>query len=49
MLKSNAFLIILFILLLIFSSGCISDFIPSPTNSEATKGSIIIEDGAETT
>ena len=47
--KSNALLILFFILLSIFSSGCISDFIPSPTNSEVIKGSIIIEDGAETT
>ena len=47
--KSNTLLIILFILLSAFYSGCVSDFIISSTNSEATKGSIIIEDGAETT
>ena len=47
--KSTAFLIFLFILLSIFYSGCVSDFIISSTNSEIIKGSIIIEDGAETT
>ena len=47
--KSNALLIILFILLSAFYSGCVSDFIIPSTNSEATKGSLIIEDGAETT
>ncbi len=47
--KSNAFLILFFILSSIFSSGCISDFIPFPTNSEVIKGSIIIENGAEYT
>jgi hypothetical protein len=47
--KSNALLILFFILLSAFYSGCVSDFIISSTNSEATKGSIIIEDGAETT
>lgn len=47
--KSTAFLIFLFILLSIFYSGCVSDFIISYTNSEVIKGSIIIEDEAETT
>lgn len=47
--KSTALLIILFILLSAFYSGCVSDFIISSTNSEVAKGSIIIEDGAETT
>jgi len=47
--KSNVLLILFFILLSIFSSGCISDFIPSPTNSEDIKGSIIIENSAEYT
>ena len=47
--KSNALLILFFILLSMFSSGCISDFIPSPTNSEIIKGSIIIENSAEYT
>ena len=47
--KSNSLLILFFILLSIFSSGCISDFIPSPTNSEIIKGSIIIENSAEYT
>jgi len=47
--KSNALLIILFILLSAFYSGCVSDFTISSANSEAAKGSIIIEDGAETT
>lgn len=47
--KSNALLIILFILLSAFYSGCVSDFIISSTNSEVVKGSIIIEDGAEIT
>lgn len=47
--KSTAFLIFLFILLSIFYSGCVSDFTISSANSEAAKGSIIIEDGAETT
>ena len=47
--KSTAFLIFLFILLSIFYSGCVSDFIVFSTNSEAVKGSIIIEDEAETT
>jgi len=54
--KSTALLILFFILLSIFYSGCISDFIASPTNSEVittstpigpTTGSIIIENGAE--
>jgi len=47
--KSTAFLIFLLILLSAFYSGCISDFIISSTNSETVKGSIIIENGAETT
>lgn len=47
--KSTAFLIFLFILLSIFYSGCVSDFIVSSTNSEVTKGSIIIENSAEYT
>lgn len=47
--KSNALLILFFILLSIFSSGCVSNFIASPTNSEIIKGSIIIENGAEYT
>lgn len=47
--KSSTLLIIIFILLSAFYSGCVSDFIISSTNSEATKGSIIIEDGVETT
>lgn len=41
--KSNALLIVLFILLFVFYSGCVSDFIISST------GWIIIENGAETT
>ena len=47
--KSNSLLILFFILLSIFSSGCKSDFIPSPTNSEVIKGSIIIENSADYT
>jgi len=47
--KSNALLILFFILLSTFYSGCVSDFIISSTNSEITKGSIIIEDDAEYT
>jgi len=47
--KSTAFLIFLFILLSIFYSGCVSDFIVSSTNSEVIKGSIIIENSAEYT
>lgn len=47
--KSTAFLTILFILLSAFYSGCANNFTISSTNSEATKGSLIIEDGAETT
>lgn len=47
--KSTAFLIFLFISLSIFYSGCANNFTISSTNSEATKGSLIIEDGAETT
>jgi len=47
--KSNALLILLFILLSIFYSGCVSGFIVSSTNSEVIKGSIIIENGAECT
>ena len=47
--KSNALLILFFILFSLFYAGCVSDFTISSTNSEATKGSIIIEDGAETT
>lgn len=47
--KSNALLVLFFILLSIFSSGCVSNFIASPTNSEIIKGSIIIENGAEYT
>jgi len=54
--KSTALLILFFILLSIFYSGCKSDFIASPTNSEVITtstpigpiiGSIIIENGAE--
>lgn len=47
--KSTAFLIFLFILLSASYSGCVSDFIIFSTNSETAKGSLIIEDGAETT
>ncbi len=47
--KSNALLILFFILLLIFSSGCISDVILSPGNSEVIKGSIIIKNSSEHT
>ena len=47
--KSNALLILLFISFSLFYAGCVSDFTISSTNSEAVKGSIIIEDEAETT
>lgn len=47
--KSNTLLIFFLILLSIFSSGCISSVILSPTNSEDIKGSIIIENSAEYT
>lgn len=47
--KSNAILILLFILFSMFSSGCTSDVILSPTNSEIIKGSIIIENSSEYT
>jgi hypothetical protein len=56
--KSNVFLVFLFILLSVLYSGCGSDFSFSPTNPTAiptsnpnrpTSGSITIEDGAEIT
>ncbi len=47
--KPYVLLVLLFILFSLSYAGCGSDFTISSTNSEITKGSIIIEDGAEYT